>query len=194
MSNQITEQHFLELYDAHVGKIYRYIYFRVGSEEQAQDLTSEVFLKCWQYISGQNNPTPTLPFKRGGSEIKNPRAFFYQVARNLIADFYRQKDRMPISLEEIADKSFADKLPISFADKTLADKSDGPAERAVLGMEMDMVKKALRSLSHDYREVIIWRYLDEMEIKEIAQILDKREGAVRTLLSRALSNLKEILK
>jgi len=206
--NQINEEQFLELYDAHVGKIYRYIYFRVGSEEQAQDLTSEVFLKCWQYMGKNFNP-PDPPFTRGADAdteppltqrgvggLKNPRAFFYQVARNLIADFYRQKDRLPISLEEIADKSFADKLPISRldADKTLADKSDGPAERAAMGLEMDMVKQALRQISDDYREVIIWRYLDEMEIKEIAQILDKREGTVRTLLSRALASLKEVLK
>jgi len=187
--NQFTEQQFLELYDAHVGKIYRYIYFRVGSEEQAQDLTSEVFLKCWQYV---NNQQSTINNK----QWNNPRAFFYQVARNLITDFYRQKDRLPISLEEIADKSFADKLPINRlgADKLIADKSDGPYEKTAIGLEMDMVKKALRSLNHDYREVIIWRYLDEMEIKEIAQILDKREGAVRTLLSRALASLKEVLK
>ena len=204
----ITEQQFLELYDAHVGKIYRYIYFRVGSEEQAQDLTSEVFLKCWQYMNGLRTTDYGLPSKNqdnseefsGGSRwtvvrrrVKNPRAFFYRVARNLISDFYRQKDRLPISLEEIADKSFADKLPISLADKTLADKSDGPAEKAAMGLEMDMVKKALRQINDDYREVMIWRYLDEMEIKEIAQILDKREGTVRTLLSRALVNLREVL-
>ena len=194
MSSQITEQQFLELYDAHVGKIYRYIYFRVGSPEQAQDLTSEVFLKSWQYISGgQNNLTPsfakasegkpTLSLKRRGGikGLKNPRAFFYQVARNLIVDFYRQRDRAPLSLEEIADK-------------TIADKTNGPGEIAAIALDMESVKKALMHLSGDYREIIIWRYLDELEIKEIAEILDKREGTVRTLLSRALANLKEILK
>src|SRR3989338_8523041 len=106
--NQINEEQFLELYDAHVGKIYRYIYFRVGSEEQAQDLTSEVFLKCWQYMNGLRTTDYGLPSKNqdnseefsGGSRwtvvrrrVKNPRAFFYRVARNLISDFYRQKDR-----------------------------------------------------------------------------------------------------
>jgi len=172
--SQINEQQFLELYDAHVGKIYRYIYFRVGSQEQAQDLTSEVFLKSWQYIGNRQSAT-------GNRQLKNPRAFFYQVARNLITDFYRQKDRSPLSLDEIADK-------------TIADKKDGPGEAAAVSLDMDAVKTALSRLSDDYREVIIWRYLDELEIKEIAQILDKREGTVRTLLSRALSSLKEVLK
>lgn len=170
---QFTEQQFLELYDANVGKIYRYVFFRVGSEEQAQDLTSEVFLKCWQYISGQQS----MP---SAKQLRNPRAFFYQVARNLITDFYRQKNRSPISLEEIADKP-------------IADKADSPSDLASVSLDMDSVKKALLKLNDDYREVIIWRYLDELDIKEIAEILDKREGAVRTLLSRALASLKEVL-
>lgn len=170
---QVTEREFLELYDNNVGKIYRYIYFRVGSEESAQDLTSEVFLKSWQYIT-QRSVDRRQP-------LKNPRAFFYQVARNLITDFYRQKDKAPLSLEEIADKP-------------IADKSSGPKEMASISLDMASVKKALLRLNDDYREIIIWRYLDELEIKEIAEILEKREGAVRTLLSRALANLKEILE
>ena len=55
---------------------------------------------------------------------------------------------------------------------------------------MNSVKLALRQLSPDYQEIIIWRYLDELETKEIAEILNKSEGAVRTLLSRALGELR----
>jgi RNA polymerase sigma-70 factor (ECF subfamily) len=159
----VTEQQFLELYDAHVGKIYRYIYFRVNAEELAQDLTSEVFLKSWQYLSSKS--------------VGNPRAFFYQIARNLITDFYRKKDKMPIALSEITDR------PIS-------DKSDSPLDLAAVSSDMTSVKQALRQLSPDYQEIVIWRYLDELETKEIAEILNKSEGAVRTLLSRALGELR----
>lgn len=192
--SQITEQQFLELYDANVGKIYRYVFFRVGSEEQAQDLTSEVFLRSWQYFNGLRTTDYGLPpnpvvfdkvsgggrWTVAGRRIKNPRAFFYQVARNLITDFYRQKNRLPIRLEEIADRP-------------IADKADSPSDLAAVSLDMDSVRKALLRLNDDYREVIIWRYLDELDIKEIAEILDKREGAVRTLLSRALASLKEVL-
>ncbi len=165
----IGEDQFLSFYDQYVEKIYRYIFFRVGSEFQAQDLTSEVFLRCWRHIS--NSAT---------IEIKNPRAFLYQIARNLLADFYRQKDKGPLSLEEISDKSFADKN-VNFQNK---------AEQT---MQFEEVKNALFLLNTDYQEIIIWRYLDELEIKEISEILDKSEGAVRVLISRALSNLKQIL-
>jgi RNA polymerase sigma-70 factor (ECF subfamily) len=174
----IGEQQFLVFYDENVAKIYRYIYFRVGSKEQAQDLTSEVFLKSWQYLNGD-------PQSAGSKELQNPRAFFYQVARNLIIDFYRQKDKASLSLEEIADKQIADKI---------ADKTDGPLERIAKALDLEAIKQSLWSLNEDYRDVIIWRYLDELEIKEIAEILGKNEGAVRVLLSRALAGLKEVLE
>lgn len=162
------EKQFLSLYDENVGKIYRYIFFRVCSEELAQDLTSEVFLKSWQSL-GQ------------GKRMKNPRAFFYQVARNCIVDFYRQRDKSPLSLEEIAETA-------------ISDKTEGIADTTFRNLEMESVMRALTKISQDYREVIIWRYLDEMEIKEISEILDKSEGAVRVLISRALTSLKEKLK
>jgi len=175
VANQINEQQFLEFYDQYVEKIYRYVYFRIGTEELAEDLTSEVFLKSWQYINQNKESEPSL------KAMQNPRAFFYQVARNLIVDFYRHKEKSPISLEEITDKS-------------LADKKDDQIEQTSRSLEMETVRRALDCLNDDYKEIIIWRYLDELEIKEIAEILNKSEGAVRVLLSRALSNLKDALE
>ncbi len=169
-----NEQKFLEFYDQYVEKIYRYIFFRIGSEELAEDLTSEVFLRSWQYINQNRESGPSL------KAMQNPRAFFYQVARNLLVDFYRQKDKSPISLDEIADIK-------------IADKTDDPAEMTSRSMEMEIVRKALVSLNEDYQEIIIWRYLEELEIKEIAEILNKSDGAVRVIISRALNSLKRIL-
>jgi len=168
----LDEQKFLQLYDEYVEKIYRYIFFRVGSQQLAQDLTSEVFLKSWQYINNSQ-------------KLENPRAFIYQVARNLIADTYRQKDQTPLSLEEISDNKISDKI---------SDKNDGPAEKVDQSFEIEAIKNALINLNQDYQEIVIWRYLDELEIKEIALIVNKSEGAVRTLLCRALKELKNVLK
>lgn len=166
----IGEDQFLSFYDKYVDKIYRYIFFRVGSEFQAQDLTSEVFLRCWRRISNDS-----------ADKIKNPRAFLYQVARNLLVDFHRQKDKSLLSLDEIADKS-------------IADKDDNLLDQTNQAIQFEQVKEALRSINDDYQEIIIWRYLDELEIAEIAEILNKSEGAVRVLISRALGSLKLVLK
>lgn len=171
----INEQKFLEFYDQYVEKIYRYIFFRVGSEELAEDLTSEVFLRSWQYVNQNRESQPSL------QAMQNPRAFLYQVARNLLADFHRQKEKSPISLEEITDIK-------------IADKKDDPIEKTARSIEMETVKKALASLNEDYQEIIIWRYLEELEIREIAEILNKSEGAVRVLISRALNSLKGVLE
>lgn len=171
MTRPENEKNFLELYDQYVGKIYRYIYFRIGTEEQAQDLTSEVFLKSWQYLGDKKDLK---------DKVKNPRAFFYQIARNLIADFYRQQDRSPISLDEIADKF-------------IVDKSEALPEQMEKQLEIESIKRSLMYLTPDHQEVIIWRYLEDLETKEIADILEKSEGAVRVLLSRALGELKTFL-
>lgn len=171
----IGEEQFLDIYDKYVGKIYRYIYFRVSAAETAQDLTSDVFLKSWQYLSSQQSAV-------NSKRLENPRAFLYQVARNLISDFYRKKGNSPLSLEEIADK-----------DAFIVDGRDSVVE-IDKNIEIDSVKEAIGSLNADYQEVIIWRYLDEMEIKEMAQILEKSEGAVRVLLSRALAALRDNLR
>jgi len=170
----INEQKFLEFYDQYVEKIYRYIFFRIGSQELAEDLTSEVFLRSWQYINQDQESEPSF------KAMQNPRAFFYQVARNLLVDFHRQKEKSPISLDEITDIK-------------IADKKDDPIEITVRSIEMDIVRKALVNINEDYQEIIIWRYLEELEIKEIAEILNKSEGAVRVLISRALNSLKGVL-
>ena len=96
---------------------------------------------------------------------------------------------MPISLEEIADSGnkIADKLPI-------ADRNNDLQEIASKTLDVERIKKALGGLNSDYQEIIIWRYLDELEIAEIAEIMEKKEGAVRTLLSRALADLREVLR
>lgn len=170
----INEQKFLEFYDQYVEKIYRYIFFRIGSQELAEDLTSEVFLRSWQYVNQNQESESSL------RAMQNPRAFFYQVARNLLVDFHRQKGKSPISLDEITDIK-------------IADKKDDPIEITARSIEMEIVKKALVNINEDYQEIIIWRYLEELEIKEIAEILNKSEGAVRVLISRALNNLKGVL-
>ncbi len=170
--NGLDEQKFLQLYDQYVDKIYRYIFFRIGSEELAKDLTSEVFLRFWQYL----NKNPELKNKK----LQNPRAFIYQVTRNLIVDVYRQKDKLPISLEEVTDIK-------------IADKNTSQDERAIRSSEIDMVKGALSNLNEVHQEIIIWRYLDEMEVREIAEILEKSENAVRIMISRALTELKAAL-
>lgn len=78
---------FAEIYDFYIDKIYRFIYFKISSREEAEDLSGETFFKILSYINS-------------GKEIKNLQAFIYQTARNLIIDHWRQ-NKKNIPLEEI---------------------------------------------------------------------------------------------
>ena len=82
---------YAELYDFYVEPIYRYVLFRVPAKELAEDVTSEVFLKVWERLSG-------------GSEVQNLRAYLYQVARNQIADYFRKDHQATLPVEMVDEK------------------------------------------------------------------------------------------
>jgi RNA polymerase sigma-70 factor (ECF subfamily) len=157
---------FAELYDGYASRIYRFIYFKVSSVVEAQDLTAEVFLKTWQYLSNEEN-----------AEIKNLNAWLYHLARNVVIDWYRKQNKQPLALDEQAEEAAVEET----------------TEKINLNWEMEQVTAALRQLKDEYREVLVMRYLDELEIVEIAKALEKSRGAVRVLIHRALRALQELV-
>ena len=158
---------FGDIYDRYVDKIYRFVFLKVSSEEVAQDITSETFLKGWErYSADKQNP---------GNKIKNPRAFLYRIARNLIVDHYRRKNRVQI---------------VSADDARIIDPKADLQSRAILMSDLDRVKQALGRLNDDYQNVIIWRYIEGLSVSETAQLLDRTNEATRVLTSRALKALR----
>lgn len=156
---------FAKIYDTYVAHVYRFIYFKVGREQDAQDLTSEVFLKLWATIRGR------------ADEIKNIRAFVYQIARNIVVDFYR-KNKNDIPIEEVSEMDFASEAPIALLSKT---------------DDLQTTLQALRQLKEEYKEIIVMRYLDELSYSEISDATGKSAISVRVTAHRALSALKKIV-
>ncbi len=159
---------FSKIYDQYIDKIYRFIFLKVNSQEIAEDLTAEVFTRSWDR------------FRNGrGKDIENIQAFLYQVARNLVVDYYREKGRAKmVSAEEI------------WAPDSRVDLE----KDAQLDFEMEQVRFALNKIPENYAEVVVWRHLDQLSVVEIAKILNKSEGAVRVTLHRALKELREKLE
>ena len=163
---------FVKAYDSYIDDIYRFIYFKVGNREDAEDITSQVFLKSWDYI--QNNNL---------LEYKTIKQFFYRVARNIIIDHYR-------------DKSNKENISINNEDN----KIDIVDEKIDLNKEVDLkndiknLQEAMRELKNEYREVLLLRYINELSVKEISEILEKNKGNVRVLIYRAIKALKNIVK
>jgi len=162
------KEQFSQIYDQYIEKIYRFVYLKVNSQEIAEDLVSKVFLKGWEAFQNQ------------GEGIKNPGAFLYQIARNTVIDHYREKGRTnTISAEFTAE---------------MADPGTSLQDKAILNADISIIKTAIQGLKKDYQDIIIWHYLEDMPISEIAKTLGKPAGTVRVMLHRGLKDLKDKIK
>lgn len=159
---------FAELYDRYIGEIYRFIFFKVSHREEAQDLTSEVFLKTWNYLA--NHPHD--------KEIKSFRGLIYRIARNAVVDFYRARaHRHECALDEVVQYGAED---VSYT-------------RIELKAEAARILSALKKMKREYQDIILLKYVEEMSVGEIAESLDKSQTAVRVTLHRATKVLKRML-
>jgi len=153
MSNFLTEKILLyriftkkdpeayaELYDLYVQRIYRFVFFKVSNHENAEDITSEVFLKAWQFLISSSEEQP---------EIKSFSGLLYKIARNSIIDFYRARSvKNDAVLNEEIEVSDEGKWYSELANK----------------IETEKIIQAIKKLKQEYQEVLTLKYVDELEI------------------------------
>ncbi len=163
------EEAFGKIYDKYIDEIYRFIAMRVKSPEEAKDIASEAFLKAWQYVSTSKKM------------VNNIRALLYRISRNLIIDHYRKTSNQ---FSQIDDAQLE-----SVIDVTL-----DVVEDTAVKQELENIFSYLDGLSVDAKEVITMRYVQDLSVAEIANILGKNKGTVRVALHRAKKQLKELLK
>lgn len=157
---------FGRLYDIHVDRVYRHIYYRVGNEQDAEDLTQQVFLKAWQAIGGYKEKTSPLI------------AWLMTISHNLVVDFYRtRKDREYLEAEVLADGP-----------------ASSPERAAEASFEQQRLRRAILQLGSDEQQVVILRFIEGFAFGEIASVLNKKEGNIRVILHRALVKLRSILE
>jgi len=168
---------FAEIYDFYVVKIYRFIYLKTSSREIAEDLTSDTFLKCWKYIQKKKN--------EGNSKniIKNNNLgpFLYKIARNLVIDYYRKKKDLLVEIDEAEKYAIAD------------DKQD-LLSQITRKQDIEELRLALSSLKDEYQEILILRYVEDLDMKEIAEITGRSEGALRVQIHRATKALEKVMR
>jgi len=165
----VKKRQFIKFYDKNAPRIYRFVYLKVNSPQDSEHLTSEAFFKFWENLDKKKK------------KIDNPKALLYKIANNLVIDFYRKKSRSEITID-----------PEDAILAKIKDKTDLNA-KLVLDSDIIKVKKALNQLKGNYQNIIIWRYLDDFSVKEIAQIMEKPENNIRVLIHRALKVLKSKL-
>ncbi|MEA3350546.1 MAG: sigma-70 family RNA polymerase sigma factor [Chloroflexota bacterium] len=159
---------FGELYDQYAEAVYRFLHTRVNTRMDAEDLTSEVFLRAWRSLSR---------YRHRGYAFS---AYLFQIARNLLIDYYRRSDRV----EAISEREM----------RLLADEDAGPSDKVVKQLEHEELRETLEQLREDYRTVLMLRFVSGFSSKETAEAMERSSGAVRVLQHRALNSLKELLQ
>lgn len=162
---------FGELYRGYYTSIYRYIFFRLRATEDAEDLTGQVFLNAWRSIgSFQANQ---IPFQ----------AWLYTIAHNLLANYYRHRQRHPETLIDENTDGAADGGPLPLDPEVEFEKK----------WRSKTLREAIMHLKEEQQQVIYLRFIERFDHSEVARILGKNEGAVRTIQFRALQVLRRLV-
>lgn len=146
-------------------KIYHYVFVRCGyNRELAEDLSQEIILKAWSKRDS---------YKKEKSTMKN---WLYSIARNHITDYYRKGNKyLQLSVEGW---------------ESIASECKDNIE---IDLELEAVMKALDQINPNYKDIILLRYLQELEFEEISKITNKSKIATKVTLHRAMSSLKNVI-
>ncbi len=160
-----SEEALASLYEEYYDKIARYIFIRIGNQQEAEDLASEAFLRALQSLGS---------YRERGLPMQ---AWLFKIAHNLTVDYLRKISKrklVPIDEVEIADAANTEEIAESH-------------------LQAEKLSEALKQLSPAQREVIGLRFFAGLTSIETGKILGKKPGAVREMQSLALKSLRKIL-
>lgn len=155
------------LYERYVTRIYNYIFYRIGSSYEAEDLTERVFMRALRHIGNYNNRG--LPFS----------AWLYRIAHNLVANWYRDNSRRK-------------EIPLDDGILT-THQSSFPEQEVLLTEERERLLHVIRKLPPDRQQLVILKFVDHLSNAEIGQIMGRTEGAVKSLYHRTLLTIRDEL-
>jgi len=159
-------QEFQTFYQENLGLIYRYVYSKVGNREEAEDLTSQIFMKAVRGVDTERGPLSV-------------QKWLFQVARTTIADYWRTHYRVSTSsLEELLEAGW-----------------EGPAEEdaiVISSRPTERVQRILHALPEHYREVLTCRFLLNLSIRDTASKMGLTEANVKVLQFRALKRAADL--
>ena len=153
-----------QIYDLYSPELYRYAARFLGDPSVAEDCVAETFSRFLKAIRAKRGPKDYL------------KAYLYRIAHNWIADYYR---RAP-DVSELKD--------------TFPDSDNAPEQEVSLRLRQEQVRKAIQKLTPDQQQVIMLKYMEGWNNKEISQAVKKPVGAVKSLQHRALAQLKKHLE
>ncbi len=155
-----------EIYDRYAGRIYNYIYFRLGDAELAEDLTGTVFARMLEAIRADRAWNTSF------------QGWLYRIAHNLIVDYVRR----------------AQQGERAGLDERLAADDEDPSRVVERRLEHERLRRALARLTEEQARVIVSKFADGLSNAEIARLMGKTEGAIKSLQFRAVATLRRILE
>lgn len=159
---------FGELYEHHVDRIYTYIYYRTGSQQDAEDLTARTFYRALDSIGRYTDRG--VPFS----------AWLYRIAHNLVANWHRDRSRRrELSLEDHI---------------VLSNEAENPEHQAEIGEKREALLGAIRRLPKDRQLLLLLKFMEALPNAQIGRIMGRSEGAIKSLYHRTLVALREDLK
>ncbi len=161
---------FGQLYERYVDRIFNYVYYRTGNTHDAEDVTARVFQRAMKHVVTYTDRG--VPFS----------AWLYRIAHNLVANWHRDRSRkQEIPLEDV---------PILAA----KGEHDHPERSLVRSQEQESLLRMIRTLPAERQNLLILKFVEDLSNAEIGAIMNRSEGAVKSLYHRTLLALRDQLE
>lgn len=155
------------LYERYVDRIYSYIFYRTGDQHEAEDLTARVFYRALAHMD---------EYRQRGAPFA---AWLYRIAHNLVANWHRDRSRRrDVRLDDVL---------------AVAEKRDGPDRVAEQREEAEWLLEAMGRLPAERQQLLILKFVEGMSNAEIARVMGRSEGAIKSLYHRTLITLRDEL-
>jgi RNA polymerase sigma-70 factor (ECF subfamily) len=155
------------LYERHVRRIYNYVYYRIGRAADAEDVTERVFIQALENL-------PRYQFR--GAPFS---AWLFRIAHNLVANWHRDSGRHPTD-------------PIDGGEEW-EDRAADPPSDALGAEERRELRDLVGKLPADRQQLLVMKFVEERSNADIAREMRRTEGAVKALLHRTVTSLREQL-
>lgn len=158
---------FSGLYERYVKRIYNYVYYRTGSVYDAEDITERVFHRAFGHIKNYHHRG--VPFS----------AWLYRIAHNLVANWHRDNSRRK-------------EVPLEDRNVPHVVRNQPEAE-IVSHQEKEDLLRVIRTLPEERQQLLILKFVEHLSNQEVAVIMGRSEGAIKSLYHRTLLILREEL-
>ncbi len=167
------KEEFTEIVNRYLKMVYNFVYRLVSSEKEAEDITQEVFLKVWKNV-------------KNFDVEKSLKTWIFTIAKNTAFDYLRKRKDIPMSV-------FDNDEGENVIEDNLEDIERRPDEVFALAQNKKQINKVIKELSIIQKEVIILKYVNEMSLSEVSEIMDMSKDTVKSHHRRAILKMRKLL-